>query len=84
MKTYREFPIRVGELGIVHRAEKSGTLHGLMRARCFTQDDAHIFMRDDKVPFMLIIGEKEQQAKAVSVRARDAEPEKQDMGQMGI
>lgn len=47
--SYKEFPIRVGELGIVHRAEKSGTLHGLMRARCFTQDDAHIFMREDQV-----------------------------------
>ena len=47
--SYREFPIRVGELGIVHRAEKSGTLHGLMRARSFTQDDAHIFMREDQV-----------------------------------
>ena len=34
-----------GELGLVHRHEKSGTLHGLMRVRCFTQDDAHIFMR---------------------------------------
>ena len=49
LHSYREFPIRVGELGIVHRAEKSGTLHGLMRARCFTQDDAHIFMREDQV-----------------------------------
>ena len=47
--SYKEFPMRVGELGIVHRAEKSGTLHGLMRARCFTQDDAHIFMREDQV-----------------------------------
>ena len=47
--SYREFPMRVGELGIVHRAEKSGTLHGLMRARCFTQDDAHIFMREHQV-----------------------------------
>ncbi|MCR5755652.1 MAG: threonine--tRNA ligase [Acetatifactor sp.] len=47
--SYKEFPMRVGELGIVHRAEKSGTLHGLMRARCFTQDDAHIFMRKDQV-----------------------------------
>lgn len=47
--SYREFPMRVGELGIVHRAEKSGTLHGLMRSRCFTQDDAHIFMREDQV-----------------------------------
>ncbi|MBO4687757.1 MAG: threonine--tRNA ligase [Clostridiales bacterium] len=47
--SYKEFPMRVAELGIVHRAEKSGTLHGLMRARCFTQDDAHIFMREDQV-----------------------------------
>ena len=47
--SYKEFPMRVGELGSVHRAEKSGTLHGLMRARCFTQDDAHIFMREDQV-----------------------------------
>ena len=47
--SYKEFPIRMGELGIVHRAELSGTLHGLMRARCFTQDDAHIFMREDQV-----------------------------------
>ena len=47
--SYKEFPMRVGELGVVHRAEKSGTLHGLMRARCFTQDDAHIFMREDQV-----------------------------------
>ena len=47
--SYKESPIRMGELGIVHRAELSGTLHGLMRARCFTQDDAHIFMREDQV-----------------------------------
>lgn len=47
--SYRELPIRMGELGLVHRNEKSGTLHGLMRARCFTQDDAHIFMREDQV-----------------------------------
>lgn len=47
--SYKEFPMRVGELGIVHRAELSGTLHGLMRVRCFTQDDAHIFMREDQV-----------------------------------
>lgn len=40
--SYRELPLRIGELGLVHRHEKSGTLHGLMRARCFTQDDAHI------------------------------------------
>jgi threonyl-tRNA synthetase len=42
--SYREFPIRYGELGLVHRHERSGVLHGLMRVRCFTQDDAHIFM----------------------------------------
>ncbi len=42
--SYRDFPLRVGELGLVHRHELSGTLHGLMRVRCFTQDDAHIFM----------------------------------------
>ena len=47
--SYKELPLRVGELGIVHRNEKSGTLHGLMRARCFTQDDAHIFMTPDQV-----------------------------------
>lgn len=47
--SYRDLPLRVGELGIVHRNEKSGTLHGLMRARCFTQDDAHIFMREDQI-----------------------------------
>ncbi len=48
-KSYKELPIRMGELGHVHRNEKSGTLHGLMRVRSFTQDDAHIFMRDDQV-----------------------------------
>ncbi len=42
--SYRDLPLRVGELGLVHRHELSGTLHGLMRVRCFTQDDAHIFM----------------------------------------
>jgi threonyl-tRNA synthetase len=42
--SYKELPIRIGELGLVHRHEKSGALHGLMRVRCFTQDDAHIFM----------------------------------------
>ncbi len=47
--SYRDLPIRMGELGVVHRHEKSGTLHGLMRVRCFTQDDAHIFMREDQV-----------------------------------
>ena len=46
---YTTTPIRMGELGLVHRHEKSGTLHGLFRVRCFTQDDAHIFMRPDQV-----------------------------------
>lgn len=44
MYSYRDFPIRMAELGLVHRHELSGALHGLMRVRCFTQDDAHIFM----------------------------------------
>ncbi len=48
--SYREFPLRIGELGLVHRHEKSGTLHGLMRVRCFTQDDAHIFMTPEQIP----------------------------------
>ena len=48
-RSYKELPIRMGELGLVHRNEKSGTLHGLMRVRSFTQDDAHIFMREDQV-----------------------------------
>ena len=47
--SYRDLPIRSGELGLVHRHEKSGTLHGLMRVRCFTQDDAHIVMRPDQI-----------------------------------
>jgi threonyl-tRNA synthetase len=42
--SYKDLPLRVGELGLVHRHELSGALHGLMRVRCFTQDDAHIFM----------------------------------------
>ena len=42
--SYKDLPLRMGELGLVHRHEKSGQLHGLMRVRCFTQDDAHIFM----------------------------------------
>ena len=44
LHSYRDLPLRVGELGLVHRNELSGTLHGLMRVRCFTQDDAHIYM----------------------------------------
>lgn len=47
--SYKELPIRMGELGLVHRHEKSGALHGLMRVRCFTQDDAHIFMMREQV-----------------------------------
>ena len=45
----RELPLRVGELGLVHRHELKGALHGLFRVRCFTQDDAHIFMRPDQI-----------------------------------
>ena len=48
-RSYRELPLRLGELGLVHRNEKSGTLHGLMRVRAFTQDDAHIFMTEDQI-----------------------------------
>lgn len=47
--SYKELPLRVGELGIVHRHELRGALHGLFRVRCFTQDDAHIFMRKDQI-----------------------------------
>lgn len=47
--SYRDLPVRMGELGIVHRHEKSGALHGLMRVRCFTQDDAHIFMTPEQI-----------------------------------
>lgn len=48
-RSYRDLPLRMGELGIVHRHEKSGQMHGLMRVRCFTQDDAHIFMTPEQV-----------------------------------
>lgn len=47
--SYKDFPLRVGELGKVHRREASGTLHGLFRVRCFTQDDAHIFMLPSQI-----------------------------------
>ena len=47
--SYRDLPLRMAELGLVHRHEKSGTLHGLFRVRCFTQDDAHIFMTWEQV-----------------------------------
>ena len=48
-RSYRELPMRVSELGLIHRNEKSGTLHGLMRVRCCTQDDAHIFMTPEQI-----------------------------------
>ena len=48
-RSYRDLPIRYGELGLVHRHEKSGTLHGLFRVRCFTQDDAHIYMTPEMI-----------------------------------
>ncbi len=47
--SYKEFPIRIAEMGLVHRHEKSGQLHGLFRVRCFTQDDAHIFMLPEQI-----------------------------------
>ena len=47
--SYKDFPIRMGEMGLVHRHEKSGQLHGLFRVRCFTQDDAHIFMLPEQI-----------------------------------
>lgn len=47
--SYKDLPLRMGELGLVHRHEKSGQLHGLMRVRCFTQDDAHIFMTPEQI-----------------------------------
>lgn len=49
MHSYKEFPIRLGEIGLVHRHEKSGQLNGLFRVRCFTQDDAHIFCLPDQI-----------------------------------
>ena len=54
MVSYRDLPIRVGEIGLVHRHEKSGTLHGLMRVRCFNQDDAHLFMTPEQVESELV------------------------------
>ncbi len=48
-RSYRDLPMRLGELGLVHRHEKSGQLHGLMRVRAFTQDDAHIFMTEEQM-----------------------------------
>jgi threonyl-tRNA synthetase len=49
LHSYKEFPLKLGELGLVHRHEASGALHGLMRVRCFTQDDAHIFMTKEQI-----------------------------------
>ncbi len=48
-RSYRDLPLRLGELGLVHRHEKSGQTHGLMRVRCFTQDDAHIYMTQEQI-----------------------------------
>jgi threonyl-tRNA synthetase len=48
-RSYRDLPLRLGEVGLVHRHEKSGQLHGLMRVRCFNQDDAHIFMTPEQI-----------------------------------
>ena len=50
MWSYRELPVRMAELGTVHRHELSGALHGLMRVRCFTQDDAHLYMTPEQIP----------------------------------
>lgn len=49
MHSYKDLPMRVAEIGLVHRHEKSGALHGLMRVRCFNQDDAHIFMTEEQI-----------------------------------
>lgn len=49
LKSYRDLPLRMAELGIVHRHERSGVLHGLMRVRCFTQDDAHLYVTPDQI-----------------------------------
>ena len=50
MWSYRDLPIRTAEMGLVHRHELSGALHGLMRVRCFTQDDAHLYMTPEQIP----------------------------------
>ena len=49
MRSYRDLPLRMGELGLVHRHELSGALHGLMRVRCFTQDDAHLYVTKEQI-----------------------------------
>lgn len=55
LHSYKELPLRIGELGIVHRHEPSGTLNGLFRVRSFTQDDAHIFMTEDQIESEIIV-----------------------------
>ncbi|MGC8778715.1 MAG: threonine--tRNA ligase, partial [Candidatus Caldatribacteriaceae bacterium] len=54
LRSYRELPLRMAELGLVHRHELSGVLHGLMRVRCFTQDDAHIYMEPKHIKSEII------------------------------
>lgn len=49
LRSYRDLPLKLAELGVVHRHERSGVLHGLMRVRCFTQDDAHIFTSEEHI-----------------------------------
>ncbi len=49
LRSYKEFPLRMAELGTVHRHERSGVLHGLMRVRCFTQDDAHLYVTPEQI-----------------------------------
>lgn len=66
MWSYRDLPLRVAEMGLVHRHELSGALQGLMRVRCFTQDDAHIFMTPEQIPNE-IIGVIEHVARIYSV-----------------
>ena len=53
LKSYRDLPYRISEFGIVHRNEPSGTLHGLMRARRFTQDDGHVFCEESQLQMRL-------------------------------
>ena len=54
MWSYRDLPVRMAEMGVVHRHELSGALHGLMRVRCFTQDDAHLYMMPEQIPAEII------------------------------
>ena len=54
MHSYRDLPQRIGELGLVHRHEKSGELNGLFRVRCFTQDDAHIFCLPEQIEIEIV------------------------------